>query len=157
MVWTQPATRLPGTALDEGQLLPDVTLQEADSGRPWRPGQLRQHAALVLAFVHADCEPCTRFLETLAERDGDLRWAETQARAVAPEPAEAPLPLLVDADGRARERMLGADGEVPTVLVADRYSAAAASYPAAGHAFPDPDEVVATVRHLAILCPECSV
>ena len=50
---------------------------------------------------------------------------------------------------------LGPGGAPPVVLVLDRYAAAWASYPAPGHRFPEPGEVVATLGHLAGMCPEC--
>jgi hypothetical protein len=54
-------------------------------------------------------------------------------------------------------RWLGVEPELPVVLVVDRDGAAWRSYPATGHRFPDPEEVTATLWHLATMCPECGV
>jgi hypothetical protein len=58
-------------------------------------------------------------------------------------------------NARARQRFLGPAGEIPLVLIVDRYGAAWSSFPSRGHAFPPPKEVVDTLRHLAFQCPEC--
>lgn len=152
-----PTACLPGTALHADQVLPDVTLSDADSGAPWRPSLLRMRSAFVLAFVHADCGDCDQLLADLAERQDDLRWAETKVRAVAPAEVDAPFPVALDPDGTAHARWLGPDGVVPTVLVVDRYAALHAAYPLPGHRGEDVDEVLATVCHLAIQCAECSI
>jgi hypothetical protein len=39
----------------------------------------------------------------------------------------------------------------------DRYGAAASAFAATEHRFPDREEAAATVRHLALQCPECGV
>lgn len=154
-------TLLPGTALTADQVLPDVPLTDAATGAPWRPSQLRQRSALVLAFVHTGCGLCDDLVRGLAERAEDIRWADAQVRVVrdgpADEPADEPFPVLLDPGGEARARLLGADGALPTVLVADRYTAVAESYPLPGHDGADPREIVATLCHLAIECSECSV
>lgn len=147
---------VPGTALREDQVLPDVALEEVASGTAWRPSLLRQRSAFVVVFVHDACSDCERLLAALAERGDDLAWAETAVRVVAPEPTEAPFPVVLDPKGTARSRWLGADGVVPTLLLADRYAALSAAYPGPDHDV-DVDDVVATVCHLAIQCAECSV
>lgn len=157
MTWEPPAARLPGTTLMEGERLPDVALAEAHGGAPWRPSQLRQRSALVLCFVHPQCPACERFMTGIAEPGDGLSEFDAQVRAVMTEAAPSALPVVLDRDGRARRRMLGAGGELPCVIVADRYSTAVEAYPAAGHDFPAATEVFATLHHLAILCPECSV
>lgn len=145
-------TMLPGTALTVEQLLPDVTFTDAATGDEWRPSQLRQRSALALCFLHRDCEPCRQFLADLAERKGTIDWADAQVRVVLPEPASLPFPVLLDPRGEARSRMLGDDGELPTVLVADRYTSVVQSFPAPDHDFPEIDGVVKTLFLLACDC-----
>ena len=154
---TDHPTLLPGTALTADQVLPSVTLTDAATGAVWRPAQLRQRSALVLAFVHADCGACDELLDGLAERAEDITWADAQVRVVRDAPSDGPFPVMHDPGGDARARLLGPDGDLPTVLVADRYTAVAESYPFPGHDGADAREIVATLRHLAIECSECSV
>lgn len=150
---TQPAP-LHGTALEAEQLLPNVPLREAATGRDWRPSELRQRSALILAFLHAGCEACHRLVGGLAELTDEIRGADAQVRIVLPEddPEAGPFPVVLDPDGRARDRMLGPDGQVPTLLVADRYTAVMQSFPAPEHRFPDPADVVSTLHYVACDC-----
>lgn len=157
MTWTQREQPLDGTRLTREQLLPDVVLTEAQTGQEWRPSLLRQRAAVVLCFLHADCQPCQDFLSRLAELADDIRWADAQVRVVLDEPGPSPFPVLVDRAGAARKRLLGPDAPRPVLVVADRYTAVAEAYPAGAHDFPEPREVFAAVRHMALRCPECSV
>lgn len=143
---------LVGTALAADQLLPDVALTDAQSGEEWRPSQLRQRSALVLCFMHANCRPCTRLLSRLADWEEDIRWADTQVRVVLPVRADSPFPVLLDRQGHAQQQMLGPDGQIPTLLIANRYTAIVQAHPAAGHAFPDPERIIATLRVLACDC-----
>lgn len=145
-------TTLPGTALTVEQMMPDVTFTEAGSGEQWRPSRLRQRSALVLCFLHAGCGSCHRLLTEFAEREDDLRWADAQVRAVLPEAAPSPFPVLIDPDGQAKSRLLGDDGAVPTLLVADRYMSVMQSHPAPEHDFPDVGDVVAALGLLACAC-----
>lgn len=145
-------TSLLGTKLAPDQLLPDMAFTEADSGEEWRPSKLRQRSALVLCFMHADCAPCHAWASALAEHDDELQWSDAQVRVVLPTAADSPFPVLLDPDGEARARMLDADGQIPTVLVADRYSAVAESHPAADHDLPEPDEIL---RRLWLLACDC--
>lgn len=148
----QDSVPLAGTALAVGELLPDVALTDAGTGEEWRPSQLRQRSALVLGFMHADCGPCHRLLSRLEDWEDDIRWADAQVRVVLPTPAASPFPVLLDRRGHARLRMLGPDGQIPTLLVANRYTAVAQAYPATGHAFPDAERIVAILRVLACDC-----
>lgn len=145
-------TLLAGTALTEGELLPNVVLTEAESGREWRPGQLRQRSAQLLCFMHADCAACERALSDLAERHEDLSWVGAEVRTVLERPAPSPFPVVLDGDGTARSRILGPTGRIPTLVVADQFTAVADTYPAADHDFPDPDDIITTLRLLACDC-----
>lgn len=146
------ATPLHHPTLTADQLLPNVAFTEAETGKEWRPAQLRQRAAQLLCFCHPDCADCSRVLAALAERAEDLRWADTRVHVVFTAPAESPFPVLLDAHGEARARVLGPDGVVPTLVVADRFTALAEVYPAPDHDFPDPDDVLTALRLLACDC-----
>jgi hypothetical protein len=156
MTWTEIPGPLAGTTLHEDQKLPDVAFTDPQSGMAWRPASLRQRSALVLCFMHSDCEAWRDFLAALGELQDEIDWVGAVVRVVLDEAEPGPLPVVVD-DGEGAARVLGADGQRPTLVVADRYGAAVASFPAGGHAFPSPQQVVAELRHLAMLCPECSV
>jgi hypothetical protein len=132
--------RLPGTALIEGKVVPGLALTDSGTGRELSLWSLRQRSAAVVLFLHHDCERCAAFEAALRGHTDEIE----------------------DADGRivvthdAPERFLGS-AEPPVILVVDRYAAAWRSFPAPGHAFPDPADVVATLWHLATMCPECGV
>lgn len=145
-------TALAGTALTVEQMMPDVAFTDAETGEQWRPSQLRQRSALVLCFLHADCRPCHHLLAKLAEREDDLRWTDAQVRVVLPEPAPVPFPVLLDPQGDARSRILGEDGQLPTLVLADRYTSVVASFPAPEHDFPTAQEILKTTRLLACDC-----
>ncbi|HWB71099.1 MAG TPA: redoxin domain-containing protein [Egibacteraceae bacterium] len=147
--------QLPGTVLEFDRVVPGVALRERSTGAQVSPTDFRQRRALVLCFLHADCEPCRDFAAGLADLADGIRSADAEVRAVLPEEQPAPLPVWVDADGRARRRLLGSDGQLPVVLILDRYAAAQQSHPAADHDFPDPGAILSTLRHQSMLCPEC--
>jgi hypothetical protein len=115
----------------------------------------RQRAALALCFLHDRCESCAGYARKLAKVSGELREFDAIALAVVGESAALDLPVLVDTGTRARQRFLGPAAEMPsssswigTVQLGD-------PSPRGGHAFPPPEEVVDTLRHPALQCPEC--
>jgi hypothetical protein len=136
------AEALAGTVLERGRIVPGAALRDARTGREVGAWSLRGRSALVIAFVHAGCERCASFVGELEDREEEIRTAGGRLLAV---------------DDGSRAMWLGADPELPVVLVVDRDGAAWRSYPAAGHLFPDPEEVTATLWHLATMCPECGV
>lgn len=148
---------LPGTVLEEGRVTPDAVLVDPVSGERVSLWDLRQRAAVVLAFLHAGCDACRAFARDLAEVADELDWAGAVARAVVPVPDQLAAPVLVDLGWEASRRLLGEEAEVPVLVVLDRYGAAIESFPAGGHRFPAPAEIAATVTHLALQCPECGV
>jgi hypothetical protein len=91
----------------------------------------------------------------LAKMSGELRESDAIALAVVGESAALDLSVLVDTGARARRRFLGPAAKIPLVLIVDRYGAAWRSFPSRDHAFPPPQEIVDTLRHLAFQCPEC--
>lgn len=136
--------RLSGTVLERGQVLPGTSIRDADAGGDLRILDLRGRRALVLCFLHEDCPPCARFMESLGAAASDI--AAAGARVI----------RLVPGDPTVR-RHLGERGELPTVVITDRDAAAWEAYPASGHDFPPVTEVTETLWHLATMCPECGV
>jgi hypothetical protein len=133
---------LAGTVLERGRIVPGAALRDALTGREVGAWSLRGRSALVIGFVHPGCERCATFMGELEDREEDIRMAGGRLLAV---------------DDGPTARWLGVDPELPVVLVVDRDGAAWRSYPATGHRFPDPEEVTATLWHLATMCPECGV
>lgn len=148
---------LPGTALEEGRVVPGVTFADPLSDAEVRLWGFRQRAALVLAFLHDRCAACRAFADDLATVKRQLETADALARAVLSEEVPLTVPVLLDPERRGSRRLLGEVHELPVILVVDRYGAASWSFPAAGHRFPRAEEVAATAAHLAMQCPECGV
>jgi hypothetical protein len=136
------ADALPGTVLEPGRVVPGAPLADARTGHDVSAWSLRGRGSMVIAFVHAGCPRCANYIGRLERREPDLQTADGQ--------------LLVVEDG-SLSPWLGEEGQLPLVLVVDRDGAAWRSYPASLHDFPEPAEVVATVWHLATMCPECGV
>jgi hypothetical protein len=157
------ARTLPGTALQADRVIPDVALLDPRSGAEVPLSGFRHREALVLSFLHEDCAACSAFARALAAWEEEVRLGGGRsfvvlgaARDLVPGATrDLPLPVLVDPGGVARARFLGPEGELPLVLVVDRFGAAWRSFPAPGHRLPPPEEVVATVWHLGLMCPEC--
>jgi hypothetical protein len=111
----------------------------------------------VLAFLHDDCAACRAYAHELHTVKDDLEWAGAVARAVLSRDEELPIHVFVDPGRQATLKLLGRQGNLPVVVILDRYGAAVSAFAAAEHRFPDKEEVAATVRHLALQCPECGV
>jgi hypothetical protein len=148
---------LAGTILREGDVVPSVRFVDGATGGGTDLARYRQRASVVLAFLHAGCTACRAYAGAIAAAGADLEWAGAVARAVVPTDEELSLPVLVDASGAATSTLLDGEGGPPFVLVLDRYGAATAAYGASDHRFPPVEEIVATLTHLAIQCPECGV
>jgi AhpC/TSA family protein len=146
--------RLAGTTLARNDPIPQFRLSLHD-GAEFTPWDLKGRRALVLAFLHPACAECTAFAEELTARAAQFQVADASVYAVAPG-AVGPLPTLLD-DGSVSRSYLGEDGEVPTVVLADRYGAAWAAYPGPAHDLPTVGELAATVWHMALQCADCSV
>lgn len=149
---------LEGTDLEIGQVVPGVPMIDAASGAPVSLWDLRQRFACAVCFLHSGCRACALFARKLRLQGEELHAADAVAVAVVPsETTDIDPPLWVDHGGRARKRLLRPDVESPAVLILNRYGAVAGSFPSRGHSFPPPEEIVATLRHLAMECPECGV
>jgi hypothetical protein len=147
---------LPGTALENDRVVPGTPMTEASSGAEVSMWDLRQRFSAAVCFLHDRCEACADYARKLAHLENDLREVDARAIVVLSEPGVLDLPVWIDGGARARQRFLG-PAVLPVILIVDRYGAALRSFPSAGHAFPFPEEVVATLRHLAFQCPECGV
>jgi hypothetical protein len=148
---------LEGTSLEIGQVVPAAPMVDAASGADVSLWDLRQRFAAAVCFLHAGCKPCLLYARRLRGFARELHEYDSVAVVVFPEVMDLEPPVWVDRDGRARARLLSPDVPLPAVLIVDRYGATAGSFPSRGHSFPPPEEVVATLRHLAMECPECGV
>lgn len=148
---------LEGTNLENERVVPGTPMISESSGASVSLWDLRQRVASAVCFLHERCEPCAAFARKLAASESELRGADAIAFAVVSEAADLELPMWIDEDAQARGSFLGPRAELPLVLVVDRYGAAARSFPCGGHAFPPSEEIVATLWHLAMQCPECGV
>jgi hypothetical protein len=148
---------LPGTALEKDWVVPATPMTVASSGAEVSMSDFRQRFSVAVCFLHDGCEPCAGYARKLADLEGELREVDARAVVVLSESGVLDLPVWIDVRGRARQRFLGLGAELPVLLVVDRYGAGVRSFPSASHAFPLPEEVVATLRHLAFQCPECGV
>ncbi len=148
---------LAGTELEVDRVVPGVPMIAASSGDRVSLWDLRQRVAVAVCFLHVRCEACGAFARKLRLFERELREVDARALAVVAEATGLGVPVWVDEDARARERLLGGKTELPVILILDRYGAAQQSFPSPGHEFPPPEEIVATLRHLAMQCPECGV
>jgi len=148
--------RLAGTTLERNALIPQFRVAESSTDREFTPWDVKGRRALVLAFLHPGCADCAAFAEEIAARDDQFQVADATVYAVAAEPV-GPLPTLLDPQGEVAATYLGPDGEVPTVVLADRYGAAWAAYPGFAHDLPTVGELAATAWHMALQCADCAV
>jgi hypothetical protein len=148
---------LPGTAIEKDRVVPGTPMTVASSGAEVSMWDLRQWFSVAVCFLHDRCDACAGYARKLADLERDLREVDARAIVVLSDSGVLPLPVWVDGRGRARQRFLGPAAELPVILIVDRYGAAMTSFPSRDHAFPPPEEVLATLRHLAFQCPECGV
>ena len=148
--------RLEGTTLERDRPIPQFRLTDPRTGRELSPWSVKGRRGLALAFLHGACDECAAIAEELAAVSGQLSAADTDLFAIAPEPV-APLPTLIDEGGEVARAYLGADGHLPTVVLADRYGSAWAAYRGFGHELPTTGELVATAWHMELSCADCSV
>jgi hypothetical protein len=148
--------------------LPELTLP-ALSGGAALPLRAPGRASRVLLLLHgAGCARCAAYLDGLALRERELAAWDGHVLAVVPAPPSGAsrsggggvggpdhpsVPVALDPHGRLASALpVGA----PAVLVADQWGEIHLAHGAGeAHAFPAPEEVVESVRYLAIQCPEC--
>lgn len=111
-------------------------------------------AATVFVFLHDGyCFACKRVCQQFSERQN--QFAEWDAKVwlvwrgnFVPEDCQGVLEV-----GKARQNWLGEDSV--GILVVDRYGIVASSwFGTLGKGFPSPDEVLSTVKQIALQCPE---
>lgn len=138
--------------------LPDLALPSVPDGQPV-PVRASGRRAPVLVLVHGGgCAPCGEFIHRLEEARQELEDWDGRVLVIVPEAAEtAPgggaFPVLADAE----QRVAAAFGtQPPAVVIADQWGQVQEVHEAGeGHRFVEVREIVGTVRHLAIQCPEC--
>lgn len=147
------------------QTIPPLTLHVSD-GRTVHAWDFKQKKNLVIAFLDADCEPCSEFLQRLKGKASELRakesvmlvvYLETPLHAVAD---ELPAEIIVGSDvsGRGARAFLGDDALSSLglgrrgVFVTDRYGELAAQWIPKDHEFPAVGEIFACLSHLESIC-----
>lgn len=156
--------------LQARQLIPPLTLRDSQ-GHETHAWDFKQTKNLVIAFVHADCVLCERFVRSLAEHARELE--DKEAVVLLPFPREPSPPLScplphgfiagIDPSGRSTKAFLGEEGSPPHagsglgVFVTDRYGEISARWPVMGHEFPTMHEILSAVDSVEIACEECYV
>ena len=152
---------LEGTALRRGGLIPSVSLLDGRTGSPVSLSSFRQRSGLLLLLLHGACERCDEFGDATAASTTDLLDIDVVPRTVAPasranEPSRESVPVVLDPSCRFTKAVLGPDGEVPVVLLVDRFNSPWHAWNAWGHEFPSQREVVETAVHMMLTCDDCS-
>jgi peroxiredoxin len=146
------------TIVTANQLLPAFTLDSGE-GVLVRPADYRGKRNVVLALLQDVPNAAMEWLNALARRTDDLeeenarvlvlvRDTPEQARALHVE-LGAPFIFLADCDGAVHRQYGVAD--TPTVVITDRYGEI---YAVHGETLPNPAEVIASLRHINIMCDE---
>jgi peroxiredoxin len=176
MAWSFPAAHRRRMALEtrddeprRGRLFPEFRLQAVDgaliAGTDYRD---RRNLVIVLAGTGED-RAALELGRSLGARFPELQAEDAQVLfIVANRPAEVqtlgtaaplPFPMLVDEGGRLHRQVGATDAEGrPTlaVCVTDRFREVYdVSWPARGEPVPTPDSILASLRYLNGLCPEC--
>ncbi len=143
--------------------LPDVKLASAPGGPP-APLRPPGRVSPVLILVdHADCDACRAWLHRLAAASADIGERDGRVIVIVPAPPDQAVRIADDATksftvladpDRALAARLGISA--PALAIADPYGEIHHAAPAGdAHDFPEPRDVVAWLRYLAIQCPEC--
>jgi len=114
----------------------------------------RSHTATVFVFLHdGNCIACKNLCRKFAEWSG--RFAEWDADLwlvwrgdFIPEGCEG----FLETNSKTRKSWL--DGEASGVLIVDRDGIVACKWETSTMGFPTPEEVLATVKQIALQCPE---
>jgi peroxiredoxin len=139
------------------QLVPDFTLDSSE-GVAVSPSQYRGRRNLVIAFIGAVPGAAMEWLDALATRADDLDEENARVLVLAEDTAEqtralreelaAPFIFLADCDGAIHTRY---GVKQAAVVITDRYGEV---YSIHTDALPNPAEVIASLRHLNIMCDE---
>lgn len=156
--------------LHSRQLIPPLTLRDPH-GHETHAWDFKQTKNLVIAFVHADCALCERFVRSLTEHARDLEDKEAVVLLTFPRQPILPLSCSlphgliagVDPSGRSAWTFLGEDASAPRtdgglgVFVTDRYGEISARWLVADHTFPQVREILSALDSVEIACEECYV
>ena len=139
------------------------------AGQIVRAWDFKQKKALLIAFLHADCTRCARFVAQLRERATELAEREAVALVIF---SEVPLAAMSDSlpkhvvmatdmSGQAQHAFLGEEVFGPAgqqqigVFVADRYGELFAQWVGGDDALPGVPEALSWLAQIQIACEEC--
>ena len=147
------------TALQPGDIVPWRTLPRVGGGPPVRIGANRRRAQVLVVTHTEPCDPCARYLESLADRAESLRAEKAEILAIVgpawEDRSPSPIPALL-----ADPAVVAAysPDSLPVVAVVDRFGQLFTRVEAGHeHAFPGDDQIVGCLIDIAIRCPECGV
>jgi peroxiredoxin len=140
------------------QLIPDFTLDSSE-GFEVRASQYRGKRNLVIALLGSVPGTAMGFLDALAQHTEDLDDEDARVLVIVQETPEqtyalheelgAPFIFLADCDG-AVHRAYGGDSR-PLLVITDRYGEI---YSVHYDRLPNAAEVIASLRHINIMCDE---
>jgi hypothetical protein len=154
--------------LELRQMIPPLAARTL-AGAMVRAWDYKQKKALLIAFLHADCPRCARFLEQLYERAAELAEREAVALVIFSEVPPAALTgslpahivIATDMSGQAQHAFLGeevfgpAGQQLVGVFVADRYGELFAQWVGGDSALPGVPEALSWLAQIQITCEEC--
>lgn len=149
------------------QIIPPLAARTT-AGQIVRAWDYKQKKALLIAFLHADCAQCARFIEQLRERAAELAERDAVALVVfseVPPAALTNLPAHIvvasDMSGQAQHAFLGEEVFGPAgqqqvgVFVADRYGELFAQWVGGDDVLPGVPEALSWFAQIQIACEEC--
>jgi peroxiredoxin len=144
--------------LDVKQMIPDFTLDSSE-GVEVNASQYRGKRNLVIAFAGTVPGAAMEWLNELARRTEDLEEENARVLVIVQDTPEqvrglhqelgAPFIFLADCDGEVHLRY--GVGSGPAVIIADRYGEI---YSVNRDTLPNTAEVIASLRHINIMCDE---
>jgi thioredoxin-dependent peroxiredoxin len=153
--------------LETKQMIPDFTLDSSE-GFEVSASQYRGKRNLVIAFLGTVPGAATEWLASVAPHADDLEEENARVLVIVEDTAEqarelheelgAPFIFLADCDGEVHRRF----GVVPSegkaahaVFITDRYGEIYSVHrTGAGDTLPNAAEVIASLRHINIMCDE---
>ncbi|OGI40309.1 MAG: hypothetical protein A2V91_02795 [Candidatus Muproteobacteria bacterium RBG_16_64_10] len=150
------------------QIIPPLA-GRTTGGQMVRAWDYKQKKALLIAFLHADCARCARFVEQLRERAAELAEREAVALVIFSEVPPAALSgnllahiiFATDMSGQAQHAFLGEEVFGPAgqqqvgVFVADRYGELFVQWVGGDVALPGVPEAISWLAQIQIACEEC--
>lgn len=150
------------------QIIPPLAARTV-AGQIVRAWDYKQKKALLIAFLHADCARCVRFVEQLGERAAELAEREAVALVIfselPPATLSSSLPahivIAADMSGQTQHTFLGeevfgtAGQQQVGVFVADRYGELFAQWVGGDDALPGVPEALGWLAQIQIACEEC--